>query len=285
MRALRIHRYGGVEVLSLENIPLPEKKENALLVKIQAASVNPVDWKIRQGLFGLPLPRTLGRDGAGEADGKRVMGIAPTGTHAEYAVFPENHWAPIPDGVSFEAAACLGIAGLSAWIPLVENAKVSAGQRVLIHAGAGGVGCLAIQIAAKRGAEVWTTCSARNGDWCKALGARQALDYNAGDFTQAGAIFDVVLDTVGGAVHRRSAEVLKPGGALVYLNATPPEAPTRKDIRVLPTDVQPTRARLEAILAAGLRVPVEGRYPLERAAEAYEASRGGHVRGKLVILP
>lgn len=212
------------------------------------------------------------------------MGIAPGGTHAEYAVFPENHWAPIPEGVSFEEAACLGIAGLSAWIPLVEKAQVAAGQRVLIHGGAGGVGCLALQIAAKRGAEVWTTCSARNADWCKALGAHRTIDYTQEDFTMAGAIFDVVLDTQGGAVHRRSAEILKPGGALTFLNAAPPEAPARKDIRVLPSDIQPTRQRLEALLAAGLKVPIEARFPLQRAAEAYELSRGGHARGKIVIL-
>jgi NADPH:quinone reductase-like Zn-dependent oxidoreductase len=281
MRALRIHRYGGPEVMQVEDVPVPS---SSLLVKIHAASVNPVDWKIRQGLFGLPLPRTLGRDGAGEADGKRVMGIAPGGTHAEYAVFPENHWAPVPDGVSIEEAACLGIAGLSAWIPLVEKAQVAAGQRVLIHGGAGGVGCLAIQIAAKRGAEVWTTCSARNADWCKALGAHRTIDYAKEDFTTTGAIFDVVLDTQGGAVHRRSAEVLKPGGALTFLNAAPPEGPARKDIRVLPSDIQPTRQRLEALLAAGLKVPIEARFPLEKAAEAYELSRGGHARGKIVLL-
>jgi NADPH:quinone reductase-like Zn-dependent oxidoreductase len=256
-----------------------------LLVKIRAASINPVDWKIRQGLFSLPLPRVLGRDGAGEAEGKRVMGIAPGGTHAEYAVFPENHWAPIPDALSFEEAACLGIAGLSAWIPLVEKAGVSKGQRVLIHGGAGGVGCLAIQIAAKRGAEVWTTCSARNADWVKGLGAHRAIDYGKEDFTAAGAIFDVVLDTIGGAVFRRSADVLKPGGALVFLNAAPREETARKDIRILPSDIQPTRQRLEALLAAGLRVPVEARFPLERAAEAYELCKSGHARGKIAILP
>lgn len=280
MRALRIHRYGGPEVLQLDDIPVPS---GSLLVKIHAASLNPVDWKIRQGLFGLPLPRTLGRDGAGETDGKRVMGIAPGGTHAEYAVFPENHWAPIPDAMSFEEAAGLGIAGLSAWIPLVEKAQVAKGQRVLVHGGAGGVGCLAIQIAAKRGAEVWTTCSARNADWVKGLGAHRTIDYGKEDFTATGTIFDAVLDTIGGAVFRRSADVLKPGGALTFLNAAPREEPARKDIRILPSDIQPTRQRLEALLSAGLRVPIEARFPLERAAEAYELSRGGHARGKIVL--
>jgi NADPH2:quinone reductase len=145
------------------------------------------------------------------------------------------------------------------------------------------VGCLAIQIAAQRGAEVWTTCSARNADWCKALGAHRTLDYSKEDFTSLGLIFDVVLDTQGGAVHRRSAEVLKPGGALTFLNAAPREAPQRSDIRILPTDVLPTRQRLEALLAAGLKVPVEARFPLDKAAEAYELSRGGHARGKIVL--
>lgn len=286
MRALRIHSYGGPEVMRLEEIPVPSVGPAEVLVKVAAASVNPIDWKMREGLMLLPLPRVLGRDAAGvdAASGERTMGVGRDGTHAQYTVFARDACAAIPDGVSFEAAAALGIAGLSAWIPLVENAKVGAGHRVLVHGGAGGVGSLAVQIARLRGAEVWTTCSARNADWCRALGAERTIDYTQEDFTSGGAIFDVVLDTMGGEVHRRSAEVLKPGGALAFLNAAPREPPQRQDIRLLPTDVRPTRERLEALLNAGLRVPVEAQFPLERAAEAYELSRAGHARGKIVLV-
>jgi NADPH:quinone reductase-like Zn-dependent oxidoreductase len=286
MRAVRIHSHGGPEVMRLEDIPRPVAAEGERLVKLAAASVNPIDWKIRQGLYRMDLPRVLGRDGAGtdEATGERVLGIASPGrdgTHAEYAVFSQA--APIPENLSFEKAAALGIAGLSAWIPLVENVQVSAGQRVLIHGGAGGVGAFAIQIARLRGAEVWTTCSARNAEFCRALGAYQTIDYSREDFTAVGPIFDAVLDTVGGAVHSRCAEVLKPRGILAYLNAAPAQPIARADIQIKATEVRATQERLEALRALGLRVPIESRFALERAAEAYELSRGGHARGKIIL--
>ena len=284
MRAVRIHAYGGPEVMRLEDVPIPEAKTGELLVKLASASVNPIDWKMRQGLVSLPLPRVLGRDGAGVdvATGERIMGVG-SGTHAEYAVFEEGAAVILPQGMHFEEAAALGIAGLSAWIPIVENANVAAGQRVLIHAGAGGVGSFAIQIAHKRGAEVWATCRARNAEYCRALGAYQTIDYTREDFTATGPIFDVVFDTVGGAVHSRSAEVLKEQGILVYLSAAPTQPVGRKDIRIRPTLVRPTKEKLEALLRLGLEVPIEARFPLERAAEAYELSRGGHARGKIAL--
>ena len=193
----------------------------------------------------------------------------------------------IPPEVSLEDAAAAGVAGLSAWIALVENAQVAAGQRVLIHAGAGGVGSFALQIAALRGAEVWTTCSARNADWCHALGAFKTIDYTKQSFTAPGQIFDAVLDTIGGPVHRASSEVLKPGGRLVYLNADPVHPVARKDVTVIATDVRATQKRLLAVLtliAQGrLKVPIEARFPLARAAEAYELSRSGHSRGKILL--
>ena len=296
MRAIRIHGYGGPEVQQVEERPLPVAGAGERLVRLRAASVNPIDWKMREGwlkaVFPLQFPCILGRDGAGvdAASGEPVMGLGPPGrdgTHAEYAVFGTNASHAIPEGVSHEAAAALGVAGLSAWIALVENAGISMGQRVLVHAGAGGVGSLAIQLARVLGAEPWATCSSRNAKWCAALGAERTIDYQNEDFASLGRVFDVVLDPIGGGVHRRSAEVLKPGGALVYLNAAPLDPATRSDVRVLPTDVRATPQRLGQLLAlvkeGKLRVPVEARFPLERAAEAYELSRSGHARGKIVL--
>jgi NADPH:quinone reductase-like Zn-dependent oxidoreductase len=288
MRAIRIHAHGGPEVMRWEDIPVPPVGEGDVLVKLAAASVNPIDWKMRQGLIKLPLPRVLGRDGAGTdtARGKRVLGIGSfgrDGTHAEYAVFAKELCAEIPSELSFEQAAAIGVAGLSAWIPLVEDAGVAAGQRVLIHAGAGGVGGFAIQIARKRGAEVWTTCSAGNADFCVGLGANRVIDYTREDFTSAGPIFDVVLDIVGGSVHRRSAEVLKPAGILVFLQAGPVERMERPDVRIKQAEIRATRERLKAVMAFGFQVPIHARFPLERAAEAYELSRAGHARGKIVL--
>ena len=290
MRALRIHAYGGPEVLRLEEVPRPVAGPGERLVRLAAASVNPIDWKMRQGLMSVPLPRILGRDGAGTdvASGERVLGIGSPGrdgTHAEYAVFADGACAAVPDGVSLEEAAALGIAGLSAWIPLVENAALAPGQRILVHAGAGGVGGFALQIARRRGAEVWTTCSAKNADWCRALGAHHTIDYAREDFARLGVRFDAVLDTLGGEVHARSAEVLKPGGLLLFLHAAPPHPVARSDVRVVPTEVRATPARLRAVLESGLRAPIEARFPLERGAEAYELSRSGHARGKLVLTP
>ena len=288
MRALRIHAYGGPEVMRLDEVPVPRAGAGERRVKLVAASVNPIDWKMRHGLMSGRLPRILGRDGAGvdPATGERVLGIGSLGrdgTHAEYAVFSEAACAPIPANTSFEQAAALGIAGLSAWIALVENAAVQPGQRVLVHAGAGGVGSFAIQIARLHGAEVWTTCSARNADWCRALGAHHAIDYANEDFTAGGARFDVVLDTLGGTVHERSAAVLKPGGVLTYLNAAPVHSVARPDVRVLPSEVHATPERLARLLGLGFHVPVESRFPLDRGAAAYELSRTGHARGKIVL--
>ena len=292
MKAVRIHAYGGAEAMRFDEVPLPQAAPGEMRVRLHAASINPIDWKMRQGLIKLPLPCVLGRDGAGveEASGKRILGIASfgrDGTHAEYAVFEHALCAEIPAQLSFEEAAALGIAGLSAWIPLVEDAQVRAGQRVLVHGGAGGVGAFAIQIAHRRAAEVWATCSARNAAFCRELGASRTLDYHVEDFTALGPIFDAVLDTIGGAVHRRSASVLKPDGVLAYLQAAPAEPVARTDIRVKRAEIRATRERLGALMQAGLRVPITERFGLERAPDAYERSRGGHVRGKivLVILP
>ena len=288
MKAVRIHGYGGPEVMRLDEIPVPPVGEGDVLVKLAAASVNPIDWKMRQGLMKLPLPRVLGRDGAGidTASGKRILGIGSfgrDGTHAEYALVARELCAEVPARLSFEQAAAIGIAGLSAWIPLVEDAGVAAGQRVLIHAGAGGVCGFAIQIARRRGAEVWTTCGAANADFCLGLGANRVIDYTEEDFTSTGPIFDVVFDNVGGKVHRRSAEVLKPGGILVFLQASPVEPVLREDVRVKPAEIRATPERLKALMDFGFQVPIQARFPLERAAEAYELSRGGHARGKIVF--
>lgn len=306
MRAWRLHEFGGPEVLRLETAPVPSPGPGEILVKVAAASVNPIDWKMRRGYLRaavpIALPRALGRDCAGTVAaigddvsgleaGQVVAGVADAakhGTHAEYAVLPAAQSAPVPPGIAMEVAASLCVSGLSAYIPLVEDAQVGAGQRVLIHAGAGGVGGIAIQIARHLGAEVIATCGAANREYCRALGASRAIDYIAEDFAAVVSECDVVLDTVGGETHVRSQRVLKPGGVLAALNAAPvPSAPSRNDIRVLPARIQPTRARLAQLfawVASGvLRTTVEGRYPFAAALDAYRASESGHARGKHII--
>jgi NADPH:quinone reductase-like Zn-dependent oxidoreductase len=307
MRAWRVHEFGGPEVLRLETAPVPSPGPGEILVKVHAASINPIDWKMRGGRLPagmqVVLPRVLGRDCAGTivAMGEGVAGLEPGalvagvadpakhGTHAEYVVLPTSQVAPVPSGIAPEVAASLCVSGLSAYIPLVEDARLESGQRVLIHAGAGGVGGLAIQIARHLGAEVITTCSAANRDYCLGLGASRAIDYGAEDFVAAAPGCDIVLDTIGGETHVHSQKVLKPGGVLAALSAAPvPSVPPREDIRIVAARIQATRKRLETLFewaASGvLRSTVETRFPFERALDAYRISESGHARGKLVLV-
>jgi NADPH:quinone reductase-like Zn-dependent oxidoreductase len=306
MRAWRIHHYGGVEAMQFESIPRPTPAAGELVIKMNAASVNPIDWKIREGILKavmpLEFPRVLGRDAAGEVvavgegvtgwtPGMRALGVgAPgrDGTHAEFCTLAAGSCAPIPGGVADDAAVCFGIAGLSAYIPLVEIANVKSGQRVLIHAGAGGVGGLAIQIAKLLGAEVIATCGRANIDYVRSLGADIAIDYATDDFVKAAGTCDVVLDTMGGEIHQRSASVLKPGGCLGYLSAAPVKPVARTDIKVEQAKVIATPARLGALLqwAAERRIkPQVGKeFPLAQAPAAYALSQAGHARGKIVLL-
>jgi len=264
MRALRIH--GGT---------------GQVLVRVRAAAVNPIDWKMRRGLlaniFALRFPRTLGRDCAGDAHGELVAGVADPrtdGTHADYALLPDAASAPVPAGLDAAAAASLCIAGLSAWISLVEVAQVRAGMRVLIHGGAGGVGSLALQIARELGATVLATST-------------RVIDYRVENFADAGP-FDVVLDTLGGEAHVRSLAALRPDGVLVALSAEPiPAHAPRPDVRVEKPAIQATRQRLEGIFQWGargkLQPQVMQRFTLEDAAAAYGAVEAPHGRGKIVL--
>jgi NADPH:quinone reductase-like Zn-dependent oxidoreductase len=195
----------------------------------------------------------------------------------------------VPAGLDATAAAGLGVAGLSAYIPLVEIAQVKPRQRVLIHAGAGGVGSLAIQIAKHLGAHVTATASSSNREFCISLGAEEAADYQKEDFSMRGP-FDVILDTIGGQTHLLSEKALKPGGLLVALAAAPiPDAARRADVRVVMAQIQPTRARLEALLEWAskgvLRPQVTKTLPLREAQEAYAILESGHGRGKLLLIP
>jgi len=282
--------------LVMRDIPQPKPKPNEVLVKVRAASVNPIDWKMRRGLmakvFPIDFPRVLGRDCAGELEGGLVAGVSDPrtdGTHAEYALLPADQAAPIPEGLSPEEAASLCVTGLSAYIALVETARVSGGHRVLVHAGAGGVGSLAIQIARQLGCEVFATASLPNHDYCRSLGAVAVVDYRAQDFTAAVPPCDVVLDTIGGDTHRRSLQILKPGGTVVALAAEPiPRASQkRSDVRDTMVNVRPTRERLLQLFqwaTSGIIKPqVTQRFKPEQAGKAYAISESGHARGKMVI--
>lgn len=306
MKALQISAHGGPEAMRLVDAPVPQPGAGEVLVRGRAASVNPIDWKMRNGVmravFPFPLPRILGRDFAGvvEAVGAAVTDLEPgvrvfgagdlmrDGTHAEFAVVSRASLARTPEGLADDEASTIPVSGVSALIPLAEIAGLGPGRRVLIHAGAGGVGTFAVQIARELGAEVLATAGPQNLDYVVRLGAHRAIDYTATDFAATARDCDVVFDTIGGEIHRRSFACVRPGGLLVALTAAPVTGPPpRADIRVVRAKIQITESRLARLAdwaAKGVVVPqISQRFPLNEARSAYAASESGHARGKIVL--
>jgi NADPH:quinone reductase-like Zn-dependent oxidoreductase len=278
--------YGGPEVLKLRSIPPPRPTPGEVLVEVRAVSMNPVDWKVRSGMqqkfFPLTFPTITGRDGAGEvigaaagADasliGKRVCFMAQrgAGTWSQKVALQASLAVPIPPSMSYEQAASLPLAGVSAWVGLVQTADVKPGMRVLIHAAAGGVGSMAVQIARLRGATVVATCSQQNVDFVRDI--------------------DVVFDVIGGDVHRRSYAALKRGGTIVALAAAPFEDQSaRWGVKLATPQVVSNPAALTEIVglvAAGELDPrVECVLPIADFAKAHQMSETGHARGKTVLM-
>jgi NADPH:quinone reductase-like Zn-dependent oxidoreductase len=305
MRAIEFEGYGGPEMLQLREISPPAPADGGLLINVHAASVNPIDWKIRSGrmagVFPLSFPATTGRDGAGVVSaagpgadaslaGKRVAFFAPRGqgTFVDQIALPEANAAIVPDPVSFTEAAALPLAGTSAWIPLVDIARIEEGMRVLIHAGSGGVGSLAVQIARARGAHVIATCSQRNVDFVKSLGANEVIAYDRTPFETAVRDLDVVFDTMGGEVHDKSYKVLKRGGLMVCLSAEPfTDRGAEHGVTVKQAPILPRRDILDALLKmvadGSMRVPIEATLPFPDFRRAHELSQTGRVRGKIVL--
>ncbi len=304
MRACCIDAFGDFDRLRVAEVEVPRPGPDELLVKVAAASVNPIDWKLIDGtlqhLFPVAFPRVLGRDCSGDIvldgserprTGDRVLAISDArknGTHAEYAVVPCSQAAPIPPSVSDEEAVAIGNSGATAWISLVEVAGIASGQRVLIHGGAGAVGGLAIQLARHFGAEVVTTCGPNNLDYAKSLGAHRAFDYTREDFVDLAGPCDVVFDTVGGEVHRRSYAALKSGGILVYVHALPIEPPLRADVRVRRAEIRATGRHLQQLLELAVRNILKPQigavWPLAQARQAYARAASGYSRGKNILI-
>ena len=306
MRAIRFEKFGGPEVLKLVEMPDPIPGPGEVVVDVHAASVNPVDWKIRTGAmeryFKTAFPVIPGRDGAGVVTalgagvaawkvGDAVSFIAGhmgQGTYAEKIALKADRLVAKPAALGFAEAAAYPLAGLTAWMALVATAPVERGMAVLIHGGAGGVGGIAVQIARHRGARVVATASAANADYAKSLGAEQVVAYDREDFTRALSGLDVVFDTMGGEIHRRSYGVLKKGGTLVWITAEP-VADLGRDYSVTVKQAvvrdNPEAFRgLAALVADGAIVPQVGRVlPLAQAADAHRLSETTHVRGKLVL--
>jgi len=237
MKAAYINRYGNINDVQLDEQSKPVLTENDVLIKVHAASINPLDLRVLEGEFKaiLPVqfPFILGNDFAGTVVqvganvtqfkvGDEVYAkIDLNGAFAEYTVVHQSSLALKPQNISMELAASLPLVSLTAWQALVEIAKVQAGQKVLIHAGSGGVGSIAIQLAKHLGATVATTTSGKNAQWVKALGADIIIDYKTTDFEQELKDYDVVLDTQGGKILEKSLNVLKRGGRMISISGPP----------------------------------------------------------------
>ena len=243
MKAVRIHAYGASDVLKLEDVPMPQPAAGEVLVKIKAASINPIDYKIREGARKGTLPITMGRDysgtveslGAGAAGfskGDAVFGLLERdrGSYAEYVATKANLVAAKPKNLDHDAAAAVPLAAITAWQGMVDHGGMRAGQRVLIHGGAGGVGHMAIQIAKALGCWVATTVSGRDKDFVLGLGADKAIDYKNEKFEDQVSDIDLVYDLIGGETQTRSFAVLKLGGALISTLQEPDQQKAKEKI-------------------------------------------------------
>lgn len=313
MTAVTQHAFGGADVLTVSTVPRPEPLPTEVLVRVDAAGVNPVDWKTRggtgmAGVLGEP-PFVLGWDVAGVvaqvgfgvttlAPGDRVFGMPrfprQAGAYAEYVTAPARQLAKIPANLAVEEAAGVPLAALTAWQALVDAAHVQAGQRVVVTAAAGGVGHFAVQLAHHLGAEVVAVASERHHAWLRAHGADEVVDYTRTRFEHTIHGADVVVELVGDGpddTTRRAVRVLRPGGILVAVpgGVTAPvaEAARAAGVRTTPFLVEPDGAAMATIaglLGRGLvEVEVAATYALEDVAEAHKAGEAGRTRGKIVL--
>ena len=303
MKAIRIHQYGGPEVLAQVEMQRPTPGSDEVLVKVHAAAVNPIDWKMRAGhvkqVFPLTFPATLGWDVSGTVEevgnkvtqfkrGDEVYALVKGGGYAEYVVATEAIVAKKPRTLDHIQAASVPVSGLTALQALFEVAQLRAGQKVLIHAAAGGVGNFAVQLAKARGAYVIGTASSKNQTFLSDLGVDQPLDYQKTRFEDAVHDVDVVLDTIGGETQERSFKVLKKGGILVSLVQPPAqESATQYGVRALFYGGHASSSDLTEIAKliddGKVKTVVETVIPLAEARRAHELSETGHARGKIVL--
>ncbi|MFF8835587.1 NADP-dependent oxidoreductase [Streptomyces sp. NPDC015130] len=304
MRAVVVEQWGGPENLVERETERPEPGLNEVLVRVHAAGVNPVDWKTRAGgaliewgevpAVGWDVSGTVEAVGPGVGifrPGDEVFGMPlfprQVGGYAEYVVAPARHLAPKPASLTHVEAAALPLAALTAWQALVDTADVRPGERVLVHAAAGGVGHFAVQIAKARGAYVIGTASAAKHDLVRELGADEVIDYREARFEDVVAGVDVVLDGLGGETARRSLAVLREGGRLITLPG-PDDVPAAPDgVRAAWVLVEPDHLGLREIAAlveqGRLRPVVDTVLPLAEAAKAHEIGERGRTTGKIVL--
>lgn len=306
MKAVLIDSFGGPEVLQLRDIERPQPADGELLIEVHAASVNPVDYKIRSGKYPPVkqnnLPKILGRDVSGVVvgrsgaagplrDGDKVMAMlgAGQGSYAEYVAIPAALCVRNPELLSHTGAAAVPLAAITAWQGLFEHGGLTVGQTVLIHGGAGGVGHFAVQLAKARGANVITTCSAKDKEFVQSLGADKVIDYKAERFEDKVSAVDLVFDLVAGETQERSWSVLKDGGSMVSTLSKPSERQAQiHEARAVQYVAHPDGAQLaqiaDLIAQKKVRPHVTARFPLREVSAAHRMLETEHPRGKIVLL-
>jgi NADPH:quinone reductase-like Zn-dependent oxidoreductase len=297
MQAVLIRETGRPDVLHYEEADRPEPGDGQVLIRVNAAAVNPTDWKARRGLSETRLPAVLGKDVSGTvelsrandiADGDDVFGYVARGGYAEFAIASADTIARKPAGLSHEQAAALPVAGMTAWQALFDRGRLERGQTALIAGAAGGVGHLAVQFAKLAGARVIGTGSSRNRDFVLGLGADEYVDYTEQEVGQAVSGVDVAFDTVGGDTTQALVSTVGEGGILVTIaNAPPDEAARAHGVRaellvMSPSSEQLTRIA-ELVAAGEVRVEISQVLPLAEVQQAHELSESGHTRGKIVL--
>ncbi|MBS7547943.1 NADP-dependent oxidoreductase [Dietzia massiliensis] len=307
MRAVQQQTLGEPDVLAVVDLPRPTPRTNEVLIRVEAASVNPTDWKHRAtgGFIGEP-PFVLGWDLSGVVEevgigvarfspGDEVFGMLSYpfghGAHAEYVAAPAAWFAPKPASLDHVQAAALPLVSLTAWQALVENARIQPGQRVLIHAAAGGVGHVAVQIAKARGAHVIGTASSEKHDFLREIGVDEPIDYREVDIAEAVSDVDAVLDTIGGDTSLASLRTLRPGGIVVSILPVGSDdlyrEAERLGVRAVRMLVDASRHDLisitELVEQGSLRATIAEVFPLEQAAEAHRRGETGRTTGKMVL--
>ena len=313
MKAAVAEEFGGIDRVVVRDVPKPAPGPGEVLVRVRAASMNPLDCKLREGKFRLVFrvrpPFVLGFDVAGEVEGvgpgvtrlrpgDAVFGELPRpGAHAEYVVAGEDHLLPKPGRLSFEEAAAIPAAAMSALQALRDEARLRAGQHLLVNGAGGGIGTFAVQIAKAWGARVTAVASARNQDLLREIGADESLDYAKDDFARREAVFDAILDVVPNRSFPECRRALAPGGT--YVTTLPGPGPFLwRALTALPLFggrrcralmLRPKRSDLEELARlaeAGSLRPVVGEvFPLDAIREAHARMESGHARGKIVVRP
>ena len=305
MKAVVIKEYGNADVLNYEDVEKPVPNAGEVLVKVHVAAVNPVDWKIRDGMgemLGLKLPVILGCEIAGTIEtvggkienfksGDAVFGfisLQRNGGYAEYAIAKIDEIVLKPENLNYENAAAIAVGALTSWQAILSLGNLTSGQKILIHGASGGVGSMAVQLAKAKGAYVIGTASGKNEEFVKSLGADEFVDYKKEKFEDVVKEVDVVFDTIGGETQERSFRVLKKGGFLVTAVQPPSEDLAKKfGVKAAMVSVQPNAKQLAEIAKLSekgrLKTHVETVLPFSEVKKAHELSESGRTRGKIVL--